>query len=536
MSSFHSFNRNHVKHTALAFVLGLAACSGHGAPAPAAPLPQVAATPPSDSGPSHPGSTAASTSTTQLEVARVDSTSARRAAEDSAADEEILDRLAAAHPEGTDTLAEAEEIAPMGPKAAPATWDIDVASYNAHARVQYYLDFFQGYARDRMAIWLTRMPRYETMIRNRLREAGLPADLVYLALIESGFSNTAVSRSRAVGMWQFMKGTGRLYGLRVDRWVDERRDPYKATVAAARFLSDLRDRFGSPYLAAAAYNAGARKVQRGLARLPEDDEDSLSSDGAFFRLYDTRFLRRETKDYVPKLIAAALIAKEPARYGFIPPDTVAIPLPDSIIVPDATGLDVVARLADTTLASIRELNPQFLRSMTPPKTKSVVRVPAGTGPMVAGSYATLPASQRITFVEHFVARGETIGGIAKMYGVSSQTILAANPGIQPRSLRVGQRMVIPKSGTTPSREVMASVEDPAPRKAGPSGTHRVKQGETLSGIAHQYRVTVPQLREWNGLEQGDVIKPGQHLRVTAPKTVGSAPKGMAESRIIPGTR
>jgi len=527
-----------VKRTVLAFVLGLAACSGHGASSPAAPQPQVAAAPPSDSGRSHPSSTAAPTTTAQAQgvAARVDSASARRAAEDSAADEEILDRLAVAHPEGTDTLAEAEEIAPMGPKAAPATWDINVASYNAHARVQYYLDFFQGYARDRMAIWLTRMPRYETMIRNKLREAGLPADLVYLALIESGFSNTAVSRSRAVGMWQFMKGTGRLYGLRVDRWVDERRDPYKATVAAARFLSDLRDRFGSPYLAAAAYNAGARKVQRGLARLPEDDEDSLSTDGAFFRLYDTRFLRRETKDYVPKLIAAALIAKEPGRYGFIPPDTLAIPLPDSIIVPDATGLDVVARLADTTLAAIRELNPQFLRSMTPPKTKSVVRVPTGTGPMVAGSYATLPPNQRITFVEHFVARGETIGAIAKMYGVSSQTIVDANPAIQPRSLRVGQRVVIPKSGTMPSREVMASVEDPAPRKAGAAGTHRVRKGETLSGIAYQYRVTVTQLREWNGLEPGNVLKAGQQLRVKAPRTVGSAPKGMAESKIIPGTR
>jgi membrane-bound lytic murein transglycosylase D len=527
-----------VKRIALAVVLGLAACSGHGAPAPSAPQPQVAAVPAVDSGKSHPGSTSAAVPATAPQISFVDSASLRRAAEDSAADEEILERLAAAHPEGTDTVAETEERvpAPMGPKATPATWDIDVASYNAHARVQYYLDFFQGYARDRMAIWLTRMPRYETMIRTKFRAAGLPADLVYLALIESGYSNSAVSRSRAVGMWQFMKGTARLYGLRVDRWVDERRDPYKATEAAVRFLSDLRDRFGSPYLAAAAYNAGARKVQRGLARLPEDDDDSLSSDGAFFRLYDTRFLRRETKDYVPKLIAAALIAKEPERYGFIRPDTVAIPLPDSILVPDATGLDVVARLADTTVTAIRELNPQFLRSMTPPKTKSVVRVPAGTGPMVAGSYATLPSSQRITFVEHYVAKGETVGAIAKMYGVSSQTIQAANPGMQPRALRVGQRLVIPKSGTMPSREVMASVEDPAPRRAGSAATHRVKQGETLSGIAYHYRVTVSQLREWNGLDPSDVLKSGQQLRVTAPKAVGSTPKGVAESRISPGAR
>ena len=143
-----------------------------------------------------------------------------------------------------------------------------------------------------------------------------PGDLVYLALIESGFSNTATSRAKAVGMWQFMKGTAKLYGLRVDSWVDERRDPYRATDAAARHLRDLNRRFGSLYLAAAAYNAGSGKVSRGLIRLPDDDSDSPNSDAAFFRLYDTKLLRRETKDYVPKLIAAALIAKQPKRYGF----------------------------------------------------------------------------------------------------------------------------------------------------------------------------------------------------------------------------
>ena len=140
---------------------------------------------------------------------------------------------------------------------------------------------------------------------------------MYLALIESGFSNTATSRAKAVGMWQFMKGTAKCYGLRVDSWVDERRDPYRATDAAARHLKDLNERFGSVYLAAAAYNAGAGKVSRGLRRLPDDeDADSINSDATFFRLYDTKLLRRETKDYVPKLIAAARIAKEPARYGF----------------------------------------------------------------------------------------------------------------------------------------------------------------------------------------------------------------------------
>ena len=249
----------------------------------------------------------------------------------------------------------------------PVSWDIDVDTYNSHDRVQYYLDFFQGKGRERMGIWLTRMPRYEGMIRARLQQQGLPGDLVYLALIESGFSNTATSRAKAVGMWQFMKGTAKGYGLRVDSWVDERRDPYSATAAAARHLKNLNDRFGSLYLAAAAYNAGAGKVSRGVHRLPDDDDaDSLNSDATFFRLYDTKLLRRETKDYVPKLIAAARIAKEPARYGFEIGTASSRRRTTRSWFPTMTGLDVIARLADTTVAAIRELNPQYLRLATPP--------------------------------------------------------------------------------------------------------------------------------------------------------------------------
>jgi membrane-bound lytic murein transglycosylase D len=431
-----------------------------------------------------------------------------RLAADSAADEAVLEALDDARPADDD----AEDPLP----ATPVTWDIDVDTYHEHDRVQYYLDFFQGKGRERMGIWLARMPRYEDMIRARLQEQGLPGDLVYLALIESGFSNSATSRSKAVGMWQFMKGTAKGYGLRVDSWVDERRDPYRATAAAARFLRHLNDRFGSFYLAAAAYNAGAGKVSRGVRRLPDDDADSLNSDATFFRLYDTRLLRRETKDYVPKLIAAARIAKEPARYGFSV-EGAGPTAYDSIVVPTMTGLDVIARLADTTVAAIRELNPQYLRLATPPGVGSVVRIPSGRGPTTLAAYEQLPPERRITFLEHTVARGQTLSGIASRYGVSTRLVIEANPRVRGRKLRPGQRIIVPTGGAI-STSVARRMADPVePAASSPSGFHRVRRGETLSGLAVEYGVTVRQLRAWNALGENGMVRAGQRLRVAAPR-------------------
>jgi membrane-bound lytic murein transglycosylase D len=431
-----------------------------------------------------------------------------RLAADSAADEAVLEALDDARPADDD----AEDPLP----ATPVTWDIDVDTYHEHDRVQYYLDFFQGKGRERMGIWLARMPRYEGMIRARLQEQGLPGDLVYLALIESGFSNSATSRSKAVGMWQFMKGTAKGYGLRVDSWVDERRDPYRATAAAARFLRHLNDRFGSFYLAAAAYNAGAGKVSRGVRRLPDDDADSLNSDATFFRLYDTRLLRRETKDYVPKLIAAARIAKEPARYGFSV-EGAGPTAYDSIVVPTMTGLDVIARLADTTVAAIRELNPQYLRLATPPGVGSVVRIPSGRGPTTLAAYEQLPPERRITFLEHTVARGQTLSGIASRYGVSTRLVIEANPRVRGRKLRPGQRIIVPTGGAI-STSVARRMADPVePAASSPSGFHRVRRGETLSGLAVEYGVTVRQLRAWNALGENGMVRAGQRLRVAAPR-------------------
>jgi membrane-bound lytic murein transglycosylase D len=518
------------RHSVLA-LLALAACGGH-AVQPVAPVaPVVPDASPTAGAPAPSGADAGAgvgalppapvaDSVLDRELARELARELRNEA-DSAADEAVLERIASESPPipESDTPVP-EETAPAAPHAATAltgsavTFDIDVERFNNHGRVQYYLDFFQDGARERFGIWLNRMPRYEPMIRRRLHEHGLPGDLVYLALIESGFSNSATSRSRAVGMWQFMKGTARLYGLRIDRWVDERRDPIKATDAAVRHLKDLTDTFGSYYLAAAAYNAGAGKVSRSLVRLPEDENDSIPSDATFFRLYDTKLLRRETKDYVPKLIAAAIIAKDPSRYGFtVEPATQVEPY-DSIVVRDMAGLDVIARLADTSLAAVRELNPQFLRLVTPPSGVSVVRLPPGRGAAAALAYAELPANRRVNFREHLTHGGETLGGIARRYGVSTAELIAANPRLRARTLHAGQRLIVPTSGAL-TVEVARALTAPEPREA---VFHRVRRGETLGLIAARYGVSQRQLRAWNGMGGSNLVRIGRRLRVAPPPT------------------
>jgi membrane-bound lytic murein transglycosylase D len=511
----------------------VAACGGHpppeSVPAPTAP-PVVAAAEPQPVAPTAPDPELVPAPLADSVLDR-ELAEELRIASDSAADEAVLETLADLHTDSAD-----HEDAPLpdvgsgpgGAKAltnAAATFDIDVERFNSHNRVQYYLDFFRGGARERFGIWLERMPRYEAMIRNRLQTAGLPGDLVYLALIESGFSNTATSRARAVGMWQFMKGTARLYGLRIDRWVDERRDPIKATNAAARHLKDLTEMFGSYYLAAAAYNAGAGRVSRGLNRLPDDENDTIPSDATFFRLYDTKLLRRETKDYVPKLIAAAMIAKEPARYGFPAMPSEAAATYDSIVVPDQTGLDVIARLADTTVAAIRELNPQYLRLTTPPGSASVVRLPPGLGEATAVAYADLPTAKRMSYREHVVKSGETLGGLAKYYRVETADIMASNPRLRSRTLRAGQRVIIPTAGPL-AAEVARQLAAP---EASEGDFHRVRRGETLRLIAGRYGVSQHQLQVWNRLGKGTKLRSGQRLRVSPPD-VAVRTKAKAEAK------
>ena len=474
------------------------------------------------------------TETAQEPAAALPSLEEIRAAADSAADALVLEQLAAA---GATSDVSLDPFAASGGA-------LDLITYATHDRVQYYLDFFQGPARERMNVWLGRLPVYESMARARFEAAGLPGDLIYLGLIESGFSNVAVSRSRAVGMWQFMAPTGRWMGLRVDRWVDERRDPVQSTDAAARYLVYLRERFGSIYLAAAAYNGGPGTVSRGLSRVtpvatqngaaePESEEDVVEgwSDADFFALADTRYLRAETKDYVPKLIAASLIAREPSRYGFIPlPAGPIFPL-DSVVVPDMTGLDIVAELAGVSLMAIRELNPHYLRMVTPPGSSAVVRVPAGTADRVASGFARLPASKRIRYREHSVRSGETLGAIARKYGVSVSDLRDANPAVRKRSLiRIGQQLIIPTGAASGASGSFSSGGTSSSNRSATS--HLVRSRETLSSIASRYDASIADLIAWNKLSKSGLIKPGQRIRLTAPETRSAANSGGTKTHLV----
>ena len=412
------------------------------------------------------------------------------------------------------------------------TWDIDVRSYETHRRVEFYVNAFTGSARERLVSRLEKGSRYEPMIREKLRAANIPEDMYYLALVESGFEQHAYSKAAAVGMWQIMTATARGTGLRVDWWIDERRDPVRSTDAAVKFLGWLREQFGSLYLAAAAYNGGPGRVARGLSRLG-DDVDNGTRDDAFFALAENNYLRGETKNYVPQLIAAALIAKEPAKYGMT-----LRTLPrfayDSVWVPASTPLAAIAKASRAPMDSIRELNPQVLRGVTPPGARFLARVPVGYAAGFDSAFAALDSAVRTPFTRVEARTGQTMAAIASKHGVSARQLKWYNPkvtALKSGRLRPGQVVVVP------SRAVLAAaldVPDPAIEIYGGSSrsgtrTHVVRRGETLGGIAKKYGTSVSAIVRLNKLKK-QVIHPGQELVVRgAARTATTASTAKAKS-------
>lgn len=305
------------------------------------------------------------------------------------------------------------------------------------AEVEQWVTRWSGGRSPWLAADFERMGAYALEVDALLAERGLPNSLRYLPIIESGYNPTAVSSARAVGLWQLMEGTARGLGVRVSPLLDERRHPRVATEAALDFLESLHADFGSWFLALAAYNSGPARIRRLLDRHAPLEPPS---DDLFWKIRP--YLPRETRDFVPKFFAAVQIGEQPHLFGH--PRALALPAEyEEVEVPDATSLDVVARAAGVEQDEIERLNPHVLRGVTPAGVAVTLRLPAGTGETFEARYAEIPQSERVTFVEHRVASGETLSHIASRYGIRVAELEAANPGVRARYLRVGALLTVP---------------------------------------------------------------------------------------------
>ena len=306
------------------------------------------------------------------------------------------------------------------------------------AAVGRWVDYWQGPAKPWFPVFLQRMGAFEQTVDSALSARSMPPSLRYVPLIESGYSTGAQSHASAVGMWQFMAGTAREFGMEVGAFVDERRNPYMATEAAVDFLDELNERFDSWFLALAAYNGGPNRVRRILR---ENAPLALPSDSLFWAL--RAHWPRETQEFVPKLVGAIIVAQNPEHYGYETPVGDPPLTFDMVPVPEATTFDVLAGAAEVDEQEIRRLNPELFRGFTPPGSSYMLRVPAGRAERFSTNYAAIPESERMTIIEHAVASGETLSHIARRYGVSVSDLEAANPDIRPRYLRIGANVTVP---------------------------------------------------------------------------------------------
>lgn len=286
-----------------------------------------------------------------------------------------------------------------------AAWDL---SNIEHDRVDYWVERFTTDKRDDFARFLKRSGRYAPMIMEELDERGMPRDLVYLAMIESGFNPKAYSSADASGLWQFIEATGERYGLEVNRAVDERNDPVKATEAALSYLQDLHERFGSWYLAAASYNTGENRVGRIMR---EETGSERGSDASYYEIWDR--LPRETRDYVPLMIAAGRIAKDPARYGFEEVERLPAMRYDEVVVDAGTPLSAVAKAAGTTVEQIEQLNPQLKLDRTRNDQRSLLRIPEGTRTAFLVNWPKVRQDETVAIGEYRVRSNESLLAMAR---------------------------------------------------------------------------------------------------------------------------
>lgn len=381
------------------------------------------------------------------------------------------------------------------------------------------LTYFQGRGRGFIERVLRRLGEYQPIFSEVLNKEGLPTELVYLAAGESAFNPLARSRKGAKGIWQFMPGTGALYGLRRDSWVDEREDPAKSTAAAARHLKDLYNTFGDWYLAMAAYDSGPMTVQRAIERTGYAD---------YWTLRSLHALPRETENYVPIFLATALIGKDPKAYGFdVQPDPPLVV--DQVVMSEPTDLRLIAELIDHPVDELIKLNPSLLRWTTPANDAEFkLNLPPGTADIFENAIATIPSDKRIWWRSHKVDGGETVASIAQKYRISTVALARANGIERDTELDEGARLVVPLAAGSESS--LQRVHERVPRRA---IRYRVRSGDTVELVADRFDVSAYQIRKWNHLKSQQLV-PGKTLLVysggAGPVSSRSRPRGKTSEK------
>lgn len=440
------------------------------------------------------------------------------------------------------SLDELLDIATFAPKpvAVPDTRESVQADLEQHApgipiplneRVLSYVELFQGRLRDYIQDGLQRGSKYLPMIQSVFRAEGLPLDLAYIPIVESAFKPNAVSRAKAKGVWQFMRGTALENGLRHDWFIDERSDPEKATLAAAKYLKTLSKMFdGDWHLALASYNGGPGRVQRALKRYHVEDFWSLVERGS-------RTLPRETREYVPMILAAMIVARNPAQYGI--EFTAEPPVQyEKVTVPKAVDLRRVAEWTGSSIDEIQALNPELRRWTTPVRYSYEVKVPVGTAAQLQERLADATTNELTAVKWYTVRRGETLRTIANKLRVNRKDLAEANQLSLKSRVNAGQSLIIPRAPATvlaarserpappaiaASRTIAAPADDAPVVRAANNGvtgartTYRVRRGDTLFSIARLFNTTVERIKAWNRM-RGNHIAPGDRLTIFATRS------------------
>ncbi len=392
-------------------------------------------------------------------------------------------------------------------------------------QVEAYLNLYQTKQRKHFSRWLARSGKYVPYMQQELLKAGLPTDLAYLAMIESGYNQRACSHAKAVGLWQFMRATGKQYDLRIDKYLDERRDVEKSTAAAIAFLGDLYQDFGDWHLAVAAYNAGPGKIRSGMKRYKVDN---------FWDLAEKPHLKLETKRYVPKLIAAIIISKDPESFGFTDVKYEDELQYDIFKAEPSMSLDAIATVSESSLKTIKDLNPHLIRSTTPPDSKGYrVNIPAGKLAVADNNKERLHSYVSTGFKTHKIRSSDSIRGICKKYNINTTTLLKVN-NLRSSKLVAGTNLRIPYS-TVKYQLLPEGSQGQLTAYKENLILHKIKKGESISKIATQYGVPAEMIVSWNGLKSVHKIRAGQQLALFinyeggTPANSGSSPKFIANN-------